>query len=444
MEALFRGLAGSRDSCGFDGGSGFEAVAVCHELRSSSTTAYDKPYVSFKVSGGGGCQVSGQIGDVCTLKAVQPSSVVVVRLWDSAPPTKRAVSFEFDQPECSMIGELRIPLRRLAKAYNCMLYHCWLSLRDPKDKDPSAKDADVFDRALRDAQQCGDEPKVRLTMCRASDLGFNGRPFWTCDASHSERVARWGALLRSQKQNANMCQAQQRKMQQELAGSAAAMLEAQQLAEQLSRQEREAQSLEAKLVRCQMAMQNIAATEPSGSPSKSRAPHKTEEPHMLEMESDRQASEDVDRLRAELRTLQQETLDITNGARGAQHGPWDGGLEAHAQAEGFRREFEDLQAELEAVGETLRGRLQASQDRLRRMREQRDDALQANEGLDHSIRRLGADYQRQVAENAKLAEEKESLMRIVEDLHESCKASGIGVPDAARQSVESIIAYPFP
>lgn len=477
---------GSRDSCSFDAYSA-DAAAVCHEVRCPGLTPADKPFVSFKASGGGNREVHGHVGDICTLKSVDKDAVVVFRIWASSVPsqgTRGQDHLHVDSSEGRRIGEVRIPLRRVAKAYDGMLYHCWLLVGDAGSQGDAFDDEEVFDRALREAPHATDEPRVRLTFCRPADLGSGGKTLWNSDASTTERAVRWGALLRSQKQNAQMCQVQYRLMQRAQANESSEVAEAERLASQLLAQEQEARVLEERLMQCRVALQASDSSSLTAGPATAHQRSSTgvwdfeatEMRHEETLVAERESLE-VERLRTELQNLQQNTQKARAIVAGANSGvasmpcltsrgslepnpslpggPGGGGLgsggmdtgerDAQAQAEAFRAEFEQLQLELEAVGEAMRGRIKTAQEKLRRLREERDQAIQTNENLAMSNKRLAAEHERQVAENAKLAEEKESLIHIMEDLHESCKATGLPTTAMGLSAVEtSDVTYSYP
>lgn len=103
---------------------------------------------------------------------------------------------------------------------------------------------------------------------------------------------------------------------------------------------------------------------------------------------------------------------------------------AQRQAEilGVKQEIEQLQLEANE-------KIEAANDRIKGLKQERDNRKAEADDLVTEGQRLRARRQELGQEVSRLAEEKEQLLRIVEDLHQSCMAAGL---PAGRHSMDSI------
>jgi len=101
-----------------------------------------------------------------------------------------------------------------------------------------------------------------------------------------------------------------------------------------------------------------------------------------------------------------------------------------------RVELEALRSELEKVSQEANGKIDAANDRIRGLRKDRDEAVTEAERLRVETRHLQGRQTDLNEEMRKLTEQKEALLRIVEDLHQTCM--GAGLQPAGRQSMDSI------
>merc|ERR1711920_80315 len=100
--------------------------------------------------------------------------------------------------------------------------------------------------------------------------------------------------------------------------------------------------------------------------------------------------------------------------------------EATGEAERQKVLLSQLQAdkqaltdELATIGDEANGKIEAANERIRSLRKERDDAQRDQEQLTADNRQLVLNIQELTSEKGKLAEQKESLLSIVEDLHQA-------------------------
>merc|ERR1711957_204506 len=99
-----------------------------------------------------------------------------------------------------------------------------------------------------------------------------------------------------------------------------------------------------------------------------------------------------------------------------------------------RRDRRDAEAELETTSAEANEKIDAANDRIRTLRKDRDEAVQERERFRDDNGRLMQENEAMDVEKQGLEEQKEALLKIVEDLHSSCV--GAGVPMAGRVSLE--------
>lgn len=107
-----------------------------------------------------------------------------------------------------------------------------------------------------------------------------------------------------------------------------------------------------------------------------------------------------------------------------------------ALAEQLTQEKNTLQEELTTIGDEANGKIEAANERIRSLRKERDDALRDQEQAMADNRQLCLSVQELNSEKAKLAEQKESLISIVEDLHQACTTAGLSLHE--RTSMDTI------
>jgi uncharacterized coiled-coil DUF342 family protein len=110
-----------------------------------------------------------------------------------------------------------------------------------------------------------------------------------------------------------------------------------------------------------------------------------------------------------------------------------------AENEKQSSDIENFRAQLAQVREEANSKIDAANERIRLLRRERDDNRQEREYINLEVRRLEEDSENLSVVHTQLAEQRDALLRIVEDLHQSTVASGLNT-DTARQSVDSIRA----
>merc|ERR1719230_1578569 len=103
---------------------------------------------------------------VCNLRTLELDTVLLLRVWvdeGSGGSSERRV-----------VGEVRIPLRRLIERYNACMYHTWITLESPGLHDSvaslgfiSADDGANFDQAVQDGPKQLAQGKACISVCRS-------------------------------------------------------------------------------------------------------------------------------------------------------------------------------------------------------------------------------------------------------------------------------------
>merc|ERR1712032_657855 len=101
-----------------------------------------------------------------------------------------------------------------------------------------------------------------------------------------------------------------------------------------------------------------------------------------------------------------------------------------------KAEMQALQEELATIGDEANGKIEAANERIHSLRKERDDAQRDQEEAMADNRQLSLAIQELNVEKGKLAEQKESLISIVEDLHQACTTAGLSLHE--RTSMDTI------
>lgn len=208
MEAFLKQFGGNRDGCFLDGSVGrVDAAVVCHEVRNVDLARGETVWISCHVSGERQHEQYAALGEVLHLRALPLGATVALRAW--ALVGEQLPGRYAEQRAC---GEVRVPLRQLATRYGACLYHTWLlleslGLTDSVASFASCSDSDTFDAALLNGPRQLFQPKVCLSVVRATDMPASGKMIWNDEVPAARRSDLWGSLLRSQQQHALMCQA---------------------------------------------------------------------------------------------------------------------------------------------------------------------------------------------------------------------------------------------
>jgi len=370
-----------------------------------------------------------EVGSLCELRSLQLGSVVLLRIYASGdePPTA-------PRAQRKACGEVHIPLRQLVSKYDNMLYHTWLTLEKPGLLDsvagmglfaPTHED-DAFSQAMHNGARQLHQPQACISICKSEDLSSSGQPTWTADASKKDRIAHWAPLLRAQQQATMLCTLQHLQNPQP---SRSSDMEAQQkqcqaLAEQEREQEQELRNLRERLRGCQAR----EATQPTG--------HDDERWASL-----RQLNERGFNQLEESRRLVASLQDRAN-RRGK-----DGqvGVELERQrnlATELQRELDALQEDLASTGDEAKRKFGEQEAGLAVLQRDRDEALTSSQHWQAEVQQLIRATDELTAEKAKLLEQKDGLVKIVEDLHQACGIAGL--PTCGREPMNSIMGFNYP
>ncbi|CAK9085222.1 STAS domain-containing protein, partial [Durusdinium trenchii] len=114
-----------------------------------------------------------------------------------------------------------------------------------------------------------------------------------------------------------------------------------------------------------------------------------------------------------------------------------------AEAQRYREDNKALQADvvvakqrIDEIAAQANGKIDSANERIRTLRKERDAAQKEADRLRGAGERLVSRQEECRRERQELAEQKEALLRIVEDLHQTCKAAGM--TNAGRHSIKDI------
>eukprot|EP00913_Durusdinium_trenchii_P003553 g3286.t1 len=115
--------------------------------------------------------------------------------------------------------------------------------------------------------------------------------------------------------------------------------------------------------------------------------------------------------------------------------------QAQAEAQRYREDNKALQADvvvakqrIDEIAAQANGKIDSANERIRTLRKERDAAQKEADRLRGAGERLVSRQEECRRERQELAEQKEALLRIVEDLHQTCKAAGM--TNAGRHSIK--------
>lgn len=441
VDTLLKTFNLGRDACSiFDAGIGkFDVAVVCHEVRSVNTQPGETICMTLADAEH---RVAGEdfisLKSVGIAKSLQPESVLVIKIWamlDTPPLSKHA--------ERRPLEEVRIPFKHLAESSNCMLYYTWVNLKSAGLNDSVAhlgyggafsNSSEAFMQNIMSGPRQLYQPKACVSMCR-SELAESDRILWTADLPRKERINRWGPLLRSQQQHAIMCAAQH--LEGRPSNGSDVLQRLLHLRAQADEQAQEIDSLQE-----QLQSASRATTAPTSREALDAEPWATltgdgwrQKPSMtlLEERSTRQLEE------VRHAALQSEAQISRRGKE----------AEAQKELEEQRNLEAELQSELRAaevelakIAEEANNKIEAANLRIRSLRREREEANNALEERRQGNQKLQAMLEEIEQEKSQLMEQKEALIRIVEDLHSSCTQAGLPATD--RASIDSITGFKMP
>jgi len=399
MSFLGAGGAGEARGCfGDPNNKILDVSAVCHEHRSLEVFQNDRVFFSLKDMRNPDSEQTVAMGSPCTLRQVDVDTVLLLRVlasWDDTPTR----GTESSSGALRSVGELRIPLHRLVVQCQSMLYQTWLTLDMPSDEEAGVGYSDEgtnLEQKIADGAEQLLQPRVCLSICKTADLGASGKLLLTPDAPSEARVVQWGPLLRSQQQHAIMSTA--------------------------------------------MHTQNLQGGDSSGAPARLQDLRDRIKARAEEIgDARRELQEAEDRLAA---TRLPPSRDRTGAGDGA---TWssdtaskEGQLENLRAANAKQQaQIETLRGEVENVRQEANSKIDVANDRIRSLRRERDDHQANADRAANEATELAQQQEELTHETRQLEEHKRALLRIVDELHQTCQSAGL---EASRRSIDSITA----
>jgi len=398
--ALF---SGGREACSLFSGSKptTDFFVICHEARGMDLSPGEQVFLTLRDMRTPDPDRLAPPGTPWELKSVQADTVLQLRAW-AAPDETTAKT---DVASRRALGELRIPLARLAQLGLPMLYQTWVTLDIAPLDSGHANDASSFDQKLIDGPRQLFQPKACISICNMEHLNRAGRLVLSADEHHDSREARWGALLKSQQQHVVMS--------------------------------------------ASLHLHSMQANEAG----QSSRPDKSFQPSSSNQIQDTNA-----RIQEQAKILQELKAELsgrgryaafagTNGAGGYPSGSptsaqrTQGGVEAEAaQLRDSNKVLQDdidgIRADMDKVSDEANHKIDAANERIRGLRRERDDALKEGDDARAQGEKLTRNLEEGRKERQLLADQKEALLRIVEDLHQTCL--GAGMDSAGRHSMKDI------
>ena len=108
----------------------------------------------------------------------------------------------------------------------------------------------------------------------------------------------------------------------------------------------------------------------------------------------------------------------------------------------LQREHDALREDLASTEEEAKRKFQQLEDGIHVLQQNTDEALGNYKHWQAEIQRLVRDTDHLSAEKAKLVEQKDGLVTIVEDLHEACGIAGL--PTGGREPMNSLMGFNYP
>jgi len=445
VDKLLNSLNISRDCIGLDFLSDdqkkFDIAAVCHEVRSLDLAQNEQICATFAVVGH---RVAGNIesfplGSICHLRSCLFDAVIIVKVW---------ACFQADTPE-RPLGETRIPLPHLATKCDGSLYHTWVNLECAGLNDSvastgmlPAETTEAFAQAMSSGPRQLFQPKVCLSLCRSADLSPDGQILWTASVPRKTKIDCWGPLLRSQQQHELMCRAQYLQGGQLRTNGQDGPVRLVHLKAQADEQKREIEALQEQL---QSSAVNGSPSHGSTVPTSAEALDALlsgekwkEKPSMNSLE------ETAHRQIAEAMSLA-ENVEAGAARRGR-------GAEVAKELEHQRnlqrqlqQELEGNQVDLSKIGDEANNKIEAANVRIRALRREREEAQRAGEERKAANQNLQKMIEVVEHEKSQLRDQKEALIRIVEDLHTSVTKAGLPAGNGMdRASIDSLGGFKLP
>eukprot|EP00931_Biecheleriopsis_adriatica_P060616 TRINITY_DN36413_c0_g1_i1.p1 TRINITY_DN36413_c0_g1~~TRINITY_DN36413_c0_g1_i1.p1 ORF type:complete len:457 (-),score=100.10 TRINITY_DN36413_c0_g1_i1:44-1414(-) len=454
VDSFLKTLNISRESCGlFDGYKKFDAAAVCHEVRCIDLSPGEQICVTFSVAGhrvAGGTRgpEAFSIGSVCHLRSLQLDAVIIVKVWAAFnSPSDGHSPSHGPMEERRVCGEARIPLLHIASS----IYHTWINLESAGLNDTiglngytmgsgSAIDsADAFSQAVMNGPRQLFQPKACISLCRVEELSPDGQILWSADFPRQMRVKCWESLLRSQQQHAVMCTAQHLQGSQLRNGQG-------EVPQRLVHLKAQAQEQAAEIESLQEQIQSLGSrSQTTTAPTSAEA---------LDAMLKGGLPGDDWRAQPSMSLLEERTQRQLQEARGMAEFVEAGAARRGRQAEALKelenqravmRELEAAlsngQAELSKVGEEANNKIEAANARIKALKVERDKAVAAIADRKAKNEQVLKNIQEMEEEKDQLQEQKEALIRIVQDLHDVCLSP---TAPSQRGSLDSITGFRLP
>lgn len=392
LSQLFGG--GPREGCFFESKVvSVDLSAVCHEVRGVELSEGEQIFISAQDMRHADDEQSGALGTACHLKAVGFDTTLLLRVWAGQRLGGRPATTAGGR--CRPCGELQIPLGRLLGGCDGMMYQTWATLERPGG---AGDDGASFDERLADGALQLSQLRVCLSVCKTSELGPHGRLLLAADAQPEARIENWGALLRSQQQHAMMSSA---------------------------------------LHNMQMQMQSCQASENSPQKAAARREGQTQAQFQKLEEHVQAQAKEVEELRHQLREAQGSP---SSGGPSSRRGMAAG---VHAEQirisnASKRSEIEALRSELSKLSGEANSKIDQANERIRELKCDRDEARGEAQRMQIEGKRVATETRGIEEEMQLLHDQKEALLGIVEDLHNSCV--GAGLHSAGRQSIDNTLA----
>eukprot|EP00927_Polykrikos_kofoidii_P065591 TRINITY_DN61330_c0_g1_i1.p1 TRINITY_DN61330_c0_g1~~TRINITY_DN61330_c0_g1_i1.p1 ORF type:complete len:448 (-),score=89.29 TRINITY_DN61330_c0_g1_i1:130-1473(-) len=416
FQQLINATGASREACFFDNGVSkiVDANLVCHEIRYAQLAEGERLGVSFcdESDKRDNSMVFAAVGEVCSLKALKlKDAVIAVGVWAISRVTSLGAptsgGFEEhgggvgetpgrrqpQQQQQRFLGVVKVPVQSLITRCNGALYHSWLLL---SSRASSSSDEESFHSALMTAHREA-SLKACVSILRSADLDASGRALWTLDAGKKERISRWGPLLRSQEQHEQICALQQQQHRQGRGRSG---------------------SLDG-------SRDNGFEPHASNQSMKNLSPELRRQLEKLQMEARDQGREFLSLCMK---------LPAAEGA-GAVNVRFGGDSGDNSVSEHMRRKLEGLQTEFSDAALDANNSIAEANDKIRELRKEREEAKARNRHLYEEQSRASALRKSALEEKERLVKQKEALLKIVEDLHQTCDRAGFGA--VGRKSIEA-------
>jgi len=386
MKSLIQAFAtrGCKAGCLFDAAErpSIHAQVVCHEIRCPTLGRDERAFASFQVMDRHDGVFDTEVGDMIEIGSLEIESIIYMRVYASG--RSKAGGYSTGRRAC---GEVHIPIKRLLMQFDGMLYRTWLMLESPDLVDSVAStgllgpgnEGQDFEQALHNGPRQLTQTQVCVTFCRAEELGSNGFAEWDLDASEEQVIARWGPLLQSQRQHVILCAAQQL-----------------QLGAQRSRDKTQTREIER-----QMQVLNGRA---------------------------REQAEELEHLRETLRKTGRRVIEAEEGNRldqtRRQH--LDHELDAERQLHAdLKQEMTLLRDELNKIGDEAEAKIGSANIRIVALRDERNEFAEQTKHQVHANRRLRIERDELTTRKAALTDEKEALMKSLEELDQTCNIAGL-------------------